>query len=89
MFLAQQPQPQPQPQQQQQEIISAVDNIYKMCDIMELEHKYKNNIKMIKMIKKQYKLKALQLHPDRNENNTTALFQELNNAYTTLLNYNK
>lgn len=62
------------------------EDINKLCDILGLDYKDKNNIEIIK---KQYKKKALQLHPDKNTGNTTILFQELNNAYSKLLNINE
>ncbi len=62
------------------------DDIDKLCDILGLDYKDKNNIIIIKQ---QYKKKALQLHPDKNVNDTTHLFQELNNAYSKLLNINE
>jgi len=62
------------------------EDIDKLCDILGLDYKDKNNISMIK---KQYKKKALQLHPDKNTEDTTLLFQELNSAYIKLLNINE
>ena len=62
------------------------DDVNKLCDILELYYKDKNNIIIIKQ---QYKKKALQLHPDKNVENTTHLFQELNNAYFELLKINE
>ncbi len=63
-----------------------LNDIDKLCDILGLDYKDKNNI--IK-IKQQYKKMALQLHPDKNLNNTTQLFQELNDAYSKLLKFNE
>lgn len=58
----------------------------KLCDILGLDYKDKNNIIIIKQ---QYKKKALHLHPDKNTKDTTSLFQELNSAYSKLLNINE
>jgi hypothetical protein len=63
-----------------------INNINKLCDILGLDYNDKNNIIMIKQ---QYKKKALQLHPDKNDKDTTFLFQELNSAYSKLLHFNE
>lgn len=62
------------------------ENINELCDILELNYNDKHNLTMIK---KQYKKKALQLHPDKNKENTTLLFQKLNCAYVKLLEINE
>jgi hypothetical protein len=67
-------------------LLNKENEVITWCNILELEYKYKNDVDMIK---KQYKRKALLLHPDRNtEEDTTLLFQELNNAYSNLINLN-
>lgn len=66
-------------------LLNITEDENKLCDILGLDYKDKNDIIMIKQ---QYKKKALLLHPDKNTGDTTSLFQELNNAYSKLLNIN-
>lgn len=66
-------------------LLKKEEDLDKLCGILGIDCTEKNNV--IK-IKKQYKKKALQLHPDKNKEDTTMLFQELNNAYVKLLNIN-
>lgn len=66
-------------------LLTTEENIHKWCDILGVNYIDKHNTTIIK---KQYKKKALQLHPDKNETDTTMLFQELNSAYVKLLNIN-
>ena len=64
-----------------------VNDFNKLCDILELPYEHKNNILEIK---KKYKIMALKLHPDKNIGiDTTSQFQEINSAYSSLLNMNE
>ncbi len=66
--------------------IDNVNNVNIWCDTLELDYKYKNDVEKIK---KQYKIMALKLHPDKNTEDTTELFQNLNNAYAGLMKINE
>jgi hypothetical protein len=59
-------------------------NYYNACSILEIE----NNEVTIENLKKQYRRKALQYHPDKNKSeNASAMFININNAYEYLLKY--
>ena len=59
-------------------------NYYNACSILEIE----NNEVTIENLKKQYRRKALQYHPDKNKSeNASAMFINITNAYEYLLKY--
>jgi DnaJ-class molecular chaperone len=61
------------------------DEVKQWCQLLELDESDKNNKKKIK---KAYTALALKMHPDKNNGNSTAEFQEINNAYANLIALN-